>query len=203
MKRFAFTMLELVFVIIVIGILAVLAMPSFTTNPLQQAAQQVASHIRYTQHLAIVDDVYDPAQAHWWYARPQISFRTCTNGDRYYYVGNDRNLDSPTNIDKNESSLDPLTKKYLYWNNDCDITMHSDQEAALLLTHTYNVSVSPATNCATISFDSFGRPYNSFSTTNSYSGLLTNACTILLNHSDGNATITVQPETGYVSVSYN
>ncbi len=31
MKRFAFTMLELVFVIIVIGILAVLAMPNFNT----------------------------------------------------------------------------------------------------------------------------------------------------------------------------
>jgi prepilin-type N-terminal cleavage/methylation domain-containing protein len=33
MKRYAFTLLELVFVIIVIGILAVLAMPNFRGNP--------------------------------------------------------------------------------------------------------------------------------------------------------------------------
>ncbi|MDO9208669.1 MAG: prepilin-type N-terminal cleavage/methylation domain-containing protein, partial [Sulfuricurvum sp.] len=39
MKRFAFTMLELVFVIIVIGILAVLAMPNFNRHPLQEAAE--------------------------------------------------------------------------------------------------------------------------------------------------------------------
>jgi prepilin-type N-terminal cleavage/methylation domain-containing protein len=56
MKRFAFTMLELIFVIIVIGILAVLAMPSFNKNSLAEAAEQVAGHIRYTQHLAMVDD---------------------------------------------------------------------------------------------------------------------------------------------------
>ena len=59
MKRLAFTMLELVFVIVVIGILAALAMPNLSTSPLQQAAEEIAGHIRYTQHLAMMEDKYN------------------------------------------------------------------------------------------------------------------------------------------------
>ena len=57
MKK-AFTMLELVFVIVVIGILAAAIIPSTRTNPAQEAAIQLLSDIRYTQHLAMIDDKY-------------------------------------------------------------------------------------------------------------------------------------------------
>jgi type II secretory pathway pseudopilin PulG len=59
MKK-AFTMIELVFIVVVIGILATTIMPNTQTrSPLQEAAIQLASHIRYTQHLAMIDDKYD------------------------------------------------------------------------------------------------------------------------------------------------
>ena len=61
MKK-AFTMLELVFVIVVAGIIAAVVIPNTKTNPAQEAAIQLLSHIRYTQHLAMVDDKYDSTE---------------------------------------------------------------------------------------------------------------------------------------------
>lgn len=205
MKRHAFTMLELVFVIVVIGILAVLAMPRFDSDPLGRAAEQVASHIRYTQHLAIVNDVYDPKEQYWYRARPQIAFADCGSGTAYYYtVGSDKDR-STGHIGEDEAAIDPLTKKKMFWlNGQCTPDDYPDREESLLLTHTYGITVTPGANCATISFDSKGRPYNTFSLTNPYLGQLTNPCTITLTHATQGTTaiITIEPQTGYVSVSY-
>ncbi|MDD2265195.1 Tfp pilus assembly protein FimT/FimU [Sulfuricurvum sp.] len=204
MKRFAFTMLELVFVIIIIGILAVLAMPNFTTNPLQNATDQVASHIRYTQHLAMVDDIYNPSQVHWYYARPQISFRSCgATGGTYYYIGKDEDLSGPSNIAADEAAIDPLSGKKMYWlNGECDPATYPDRDPNLLLTNKFNVTAT--SNCgSTISFDNLGRPYDTFDSNIPTAGLLTSDCNITLTHNDGTSVITIHPETGYVSVSYN
>ena len=75
MKK-AFTMIELVFVIVVIGILAATIIPSVKTNPVQEAAIQLVSHIRYTQHLAMVDDKHnDPVtDSDWEKGRWQMVF---------------------------------------------------------------------------------------------------------------------------------
>ncbi len=61
MKK-AFTMIELVFVIVVAAILAVAIMPRMSDDSLRQAADQILMHIRYTQHLAMVNDAYDPTE---------------------------------------------------------------------------------------------------------------------------------------------
>ena len=58
--RKAFTMIELVFVIVIVGILSLVISSSFERNTLREAADQVVSHIRYTQHLAMVDDKFVP-----------------------------------------------------------------------------------------------------------------------------------------------
>jgi len=73
MKK-AFTMLELVFVIVIVGIISVMIAPSFGGNNLRQAADQVVSHIRYTQHLAMMDNKFDRADAEWFKGRWQIRF---------------------------------------------------------------------------------------------------------------------------------
>ena len=205
MKRFAFSLLELVFVIVIIGILAALAIPNLNRHPLQESAEQVASHIRYTQHLAMMNDVYDPTATKWYYARPQISFRSCNNGGNYYYIGSDADLNTG-HIAESESAKDPLTGKNLYWlNTQCDPTAYSNREPKLLLQETYGISSVTSSCGSTISFDNFGRPYSSFSTTNPYGGQLTSACTIVLTHSnpsEGTATLSIEPITGYVSITY-
>lgn len=209
MKRFAFTLLEFVFVIIVIGILAVLAMPNFRGNPLQTAAEQVASHIRYTQHLAMVDDIFNPTDPTWWQTRWQIQFENAApNPGKIYVIY--RNLNKDTNENDNEIARDPLTRQ-LMKGADKDIAIppfkYMDN---LLISKKYgitNVIFSAGCNASgptsnRIGFDNLGRPYTrSNSAISPYVNLMTVDCNITLVHPDGNATITVSPETGYVSVN--
>ncbi|MDF1884552.1 prepilin-type N-terminal cleavage/methylation domain-containing protein, partial [Sulfurimonas sp. SAG-AH-194-C21] len=91
MKK-AFTMIELVFVIVVIGILVATILPSTKTNPLKEAAVQLVSHIKYTQHLAMVDDKFDSSRVDsadniiWHKDRWQIVFTSSIysdNGEAY------------------------------------------------------------------------------------------------------------------------
>ncbi|MFH0710264.1 MAG: hypothetical protein V2A75_08660 [Pseudomonadota bacterium] len=202
MKRFAFTMLELVFVIIVIGILAVLAMPNFNRHPLQEAAEQVAGHIRYTQHLAMVDDKFDPTDPLWFRENWQIEF-TSTASNVFYKIYSD--TDQEGNADNNELALDPLTGDKLY----VDTINHTSNRTNLK--DKFGITaVAFSSTCNTgkeLSFDSLGRSYDYVSESepdanNIYEHLLTQDCNITLTHSDGIAVITIRPETGYVSVTY-
>jgi prepilin-type N-terminal cleavage/methylation domain-containing protein len=176
MKRFAFTMLELVFVIIVIGILAVLAMPNFNRHPLQEATEQLASHIRYTQHLAMVDDKFDPADANWWKSKWQLTI-TGTSYDLY----SDKNKDEA--FQAGEAAIDPLTKTPI---------------SAINLATNYGITAITAPT--TLAFDNMGRPYHGFTAV--YADIVTADMNITLTHDDGTAIITIHPETGYVSVTY-
>lgn len=101
MKK-AFTLIELIFVIVLIGILAVSATSRFTNDTLQTAADQIINHIRYTQHLAMTDDKYRPSAAlsefngagatnnaqSWYKSRWQLRFsNTATgSGGRWAYT---------------------------------------------------------------------------------------------------------------------
>jgi len=201
MKRSAFTLLELLFVIVVIGIIAVLAMPSLNSNPLQKAAEQVANHIRYTQHLAMVDDKFDSNDSRWYIENWQMQFKLAPNGGVYYEIFSD--TDHNGNSDNNESALDPLTKQPLDANNDItDIT-----KKFAISTVSFSASCRGNGTGKEIAFDSLGRPYYYITNvnppaTNMYQYILTSDCNITLTHTDGNATIIVRPETGYVSVVY-
>lgn len=209
MKRFAFTLLELVFVIIVIGILAVLAMPNFRGNPLQTAAEQVASHIRYTQHLALVDDIYDSTDPTWWQIRWQIQFENYNNAPGKIYVIY-RNLNKDFNENDNEIARDPHTHQLMRGADKDIATPPFKYMDNLLISKKYgitNVTFGAGCNASSatsnrIGFDNLGRPYTRSSGATPFANLLITDCVITLVHPDGNALITVRPETGYVSVTY-
>lgn len=57
MKK-AFTLIELIFVVVVIGILAFALWPTKQPTQAFEAARQIVAHIRYTQHLALNDDKF-------------------------------------------------------------------------------------------------------------------------------------------------
>jgi prepilin-type N-terminal cleavage/methylation domain-containing protein len=209
MKRFAFTLLELVFVIVVIGIIAVLAMPNFNSNPLQKAAEQVANHIRYTQHLAMVDDKFDDNNATWYISRWQIRFYERGNPDDYYYTifsDKDQNHGADYGAGKTEIAIDPLTKLKFHIadnNTNMDLTNKFGIQSVVSSCLTADGTL-VTSNKGVFAFDNLGRPYNGISNaTSPYQYLMVSDCNITLTHSDGTATITVRPETGYVSVSYN
>ncbi|WP_434637820.1 type II secretion system GspH family protein [Sulfurimonas sp. NW7] len=179
MKK-AFTLLELVFVIVVIGILAAVILPRVKTNPVAEAAVHLLSQIRYTQHLAIIDDKF--TQNNTWY---KDRWQIVLNGNRFSIVS-----DNNTRFAK-----DPQT--------DTDIS-------SVVLKGVTSVTTSGGcANQSIISFDHLGRPLvgSLAATTAAYTvpgnngALLTVDCNLTLaNGSDENVTITIRPETGYASI---
>ncbi|WP_067177227.1 Tfp pilus assembly protein FimT/FimU [Sulfurospirillum sp. UCH001] len=203
MKK-AFTMLELVFVIVIVGILSYFVSSSFQRNPLREAADQVVSHIRYTQHLAMIDDKFDPNDATWFRENWQFEFRRLSNPLQIYYViysDTDQNGNADT-VTHREVAIDPLTKNYLDGTN-----------TKLDITKSFGITnVQFTANChvgagiGELSFDVIGRPYYYTTSTqppqiNMYQYLLMQDCNITLVNPDGNITITITPETGYTYIS--
>ena len=181
MKR-AFTLLELVFVIVVIGILAALILPRTKTNPVQEAAIDLVSKIRYTQHLAMVDDKYN-INGTWYKTRWQIQF----NGNTYSITSKDKNNNivyaiNPSNKSTTLSNID-LNKKY----------------SVILAVSGTECGVSNG-----ISFDYLGRPMagDLNSSAGPYSGisLVQNDCNITITDGTETAIISIQPETGYAHI---
>ncbi len=202
MKRFAFTMMELIFVIIVVGILAATIVPKMERDTLVEATTQVANHIRYAQHLALVDDKYNPAGPTWYKRRWQIDFSNA--GDRPYTIFSDTNEDG--NVDVNEAAINPanrtkfLTGDALINNYSTDMTLADNYEISAL---TFGGTCAGA---STITFDHLGRPLlgAAGSAATVYAGLMVGngVCTISLTNGEGTSVISIAPETGYVSVAY-
>lgn len=196
MKK-AFTMIELIFVIVVIGILAAVVMPRTGSNKLQEAATQVLSHIRYTQHLAMIDDKFDENNATWFRENWQIEFRSGgTLVD--YRIYSDKDQNGNVDIIDNEAAIDPLSKEPL----------NSASTITDLKTKFGIGSVVFSGGCNTgreLSFDFLGRPYFYVTSTNPlasnmYQYLLTSNCDINLTNPEGSVTIRVHPETGYACI---
>lgn len=175
MKK-AFTIMELVLVIVVVGILAAVITPRRYDTSIQEAIDQVLRHIRYTQHLAIIDDKYNDGDDDWYKGRWQIIFHKVSNnksskkpGD---HIGYSVFSDLPAytgNPDPAEVALNPEDPKKILtagftgmaYNkaSNTEITKNLD------LTDTYHISdVEFSASCSIngsrrISFDEQGRPY--------------------------------------------
>ena len=193
-------MLELIIVIVVVGILSAIMIPRFSDDKLREAADQIMSHIRYTQHLAMIDDRFDPSDINWTKERWQIGFWQCSNGDWYYVVGHD--LDHGGGIGKDESAIDPSDKRHLFTSNACSLA--NDESGSILISKKFGISdFSASSSCGGnqyIAFDNIGRPYRSTLGTAAYD-ILHNTCNLSFRSSDGNFTISIEPETGYVHLT--
>ena len=128
MKK-AFTMIELVFVIVIVGIISLMIAPSFEGNNLRKAADQIVSHIRYTQHLAMMDNKFDNnIGSKWFKHRWQIRFvknitngpANCNNIDHNniwtYMIYSNMNFSCPGGICDNNPSINEIAKNPLNTN---------------------------------------------------------------------------------------
>lgn len=226
MKK-AFTLLELVFVIVVIGILAIAIIPNTRVNPLQEAAIQLVSHIRYTQHLAVVDDKYNPESidsgtglTKWYKERWQLIFSngTETGDEEAYSIYSDNAGNSTGNVNPSEVARNPENSAQLMSGgfsgaaNALNIT-HNDfiGMKKLNLGYSYGVeNVIFVGGCSTarrLAFDHLGRPIqgNLRTTTSAYHAasqrLVVTDCNIILSNVDNNITIIIRPETGYTCIA--
>ncbi len=198
MKK-AFTMMELIFVIAVIGILATIISPRFSSNKLQEAATQVLAHIRYTQHLAMIDDKYDASVSDWFRENWQIEFSSAANV--YYQIYSDFNHAGNANTD--ETAIDPLTGNIL--RGSVFTSTANLGKVYGIKSVTFSSSCRDAEANKELSFDYLGRPYFYVSATKPDSSdifkyLLKDDCEISLADANDTVTIVVHPETGYAQI---
>jgi len=204
--KLGFTMLELVMVIVVLGILAALALPRMERDHKQEAADHILSQIRYTQHLALNDDVHNNTNPQWQRAFWQIGFGTCAgNSGLYEYIGSDKNYGG--GINNNEAAIDPTNNKIMIWTGaDCSNGGDGTSSENIFLTKKYGVTAIDTTACnnrAHIGFDHLGRPHQSFGASNTpdYASYLSAVCTLKFTLSSGETfRISIQPETGYAQI---
>lgn len=187
-------MIELIIIIVVVGILVAMVLPRLERDNLREAAEQVARHIRYTQHLAMIEDVYDNSSANWHRAMWRISFRS----NNCYVVSSNRDLN--TNYDRSESAVDPLTDKYLY--SDVSCSQQSTDNGDVFLADKYAIdNIALSSSCGGnrfIAFDNMGRPH---ATLGNPVDLITSKCRITLSASTRSAVIEIHPQTGYTSIT--
>ncbi|MBU0633211.1 type II secretion system GspH family protein [bacterium] len=216
MKKSAFTMLELVFVIVAIGILSAVFIPKFGQNKLSEAANQLVSHIRYTQHLALMEDMFDPNDALWYKKRWQIVFSTGdahANNQPSYSIFSDTNKDGTVN--KSELAINPLDKgKYMTGGLITNATLNITDMSTFVGTKELNLgtkygvrSITLSTSCSTgtkIAFDHLGRPLKGplAGYTSAYQNgkLITTPCDINITRRSASVIIRIEPETGYVHI---
>lgn len=174
MKK-AFTMLELIMVIVIVGILAAVIIPRTGSNKLAECAVQLISDIRYTQHLAMIDDKYDTNESLWFRQRWQLSFSTASGTLSYMifsdkpssagsYDGNPGANNTYTNVEVAHNPLNSNNYMIGATNTSFDNYNTSRLTTRLDIKQTYGiefVKMTGGTNSTVkrILFDNFGRPY--------------------------------------------
>ncbi len=205
MKK-AMTLVELVFVVIIIGILSAVMAPNFQRSSTQEAANQIMSHIRYTQHLAMMDDKFSNTDRNWFKKRWQISFSRVDSKWRYVIYHDDANLTGNPNSKREVAKNPSNPNQYLIGWAIAAIPLRQITKKLNLATSFGITNVSFRGGCANaqrVSFDHLGRPFrgnpstqNSAYQNNRY---MTIQCQIQLAGNDGKTiTIALEPETGYV-----
>lgn len=200
----AFTMIELVFVIVVLGILAAVALPRMDRDLRQEAKDNILSAIRYTQHLALMDDKTDPSNTNWQKELWKITFSTSTNNLANFYTISSDKIPYAA-VSKDETAIDPANGKYMY-NAGGTTVINSDESPNIFIGKKYGInSMDFNRGCSGaqhIAFDNLGRPHNGVGgATNDYSKYMTTDCIITIGFVDDITAlnITITTETGNVS----
>ena len=192
MLREGFTLMELIIVLVVASILTTSIFPHLERDPMYEVLNQVKRHVMLTQHMAMVNDVYDAKKSKWFKAMWRISFRT----KNCYVVSS--NIDLDTNYDREESALDPMNKTLLYSNNKCELERTDNK--SMFLYEEFNIDrIEFSKSCGSnrfIAFDSLGRPHKTLTKLNDY---LKSDCIITFYSLTQKGEIKITQETGYVT----
>lgn len=224
MKK-AFTFLELVFVIVVIGILAATIIPEMKTNSLYEAASQLVGHIRYTQHLAMVDDKFDDSDEEWYKTRWQIKFSKVSGSDNKWAYAIFQDINKDGNPNASETAVNPLDTTKRLTGGYSGTIEYDEKEATkeLNLGNKYSIFDIDFSDCGInnddgkkrIFFDAMGRPYsnNPKSLDSVYkdgtdSFLLDKSCKVIIcsvddcssANNEEKVTIQIEKETGYIHI---
>lgn len=214
--RYAFSMIELVFVIVVMGILASLAIPRMDRDLRQEAMDSILSDIMLAQRMAVSDFRHDAADPEWQRTYWQWAPFECTNGNMYYTVYSDKN--KLGNANRDEAAIDSYNQKYLYASTTgyC-VTGNIDASDSdrVLITKKFGIkSIDRKGGCEGdgkkhVGFDEYGRPHVGMRNSNepNYASLMKKDCELTFNFDNGLIedsspfAITVEAITGRTFVS--
>lgn len=238
MKRLAFTLIEIVFVIVILGIVSSIvtsyAKPNDNaayvdgsgifhqaTGRYLEAAVQLMGHLRYTQHLALVDNQFDINDDEWYKGYWVLRFaeRAETNQQITYTIYHDEPSYTGDPEEK-EVARDPSSNdKYLSGGFDTSAVPTKIINDKLNIEKSYGIMAYQLKGgCAysAISFDAFGRPIKGYmeNQTSPFpkARIIRSTCKVRLcdvedcKDSDGNkvapvVVLLMEPETGYISLS--
>ena len=215
----AFSMIELVFVIVVLGILAAMALPRLDRDYREEAVGNLVASLMYTKHMALTDNVTNPKDNKWQRAFWRLGVTRCSDNGIFYYIASDKDYDGT--INPNETIPDPASGKIMMADKDkpCINNVDNNISPNILLTKKYGIddSMITFTNCAPvdankadtdkyIGFDYFGRIHKGFltSTTPDFSSRVHTDCKITLSFKNdlNDVIITIESNTGFISVDY-
>ncbi|NPA50008.1 MAG: type II secretion system protein [Epsilonproteobacteria bacterium] len=214
--REAFTFIEVIIVMVLLGILASLAISANKRDLRQEAILHMLTMIRYTQFLAIHDNQYENNDTRWLRKLWRFGIYKCSGGnDLYYIIGSDK--DKGGNIDLNEAATDPSNQKKIYWNGSRPCPkgnmdeINWDVSPNMFITRKYgisNVKFEGGCTSSHVGFDHIGRAYSSFTSVNStdHSKLIKSDCKITFsfkNSSFAPFSIIIKRESGYAYLENN
>jgi prepilin-type N-terminal cleavage/methylation domain-containing protein len=208
-NKSAFTMLELIFVIVALGIITSLAIPRLERDHLQDAAVQILQDIRYTQHLALMDDKTNPNNNNWQNSLWLIGFRNTGGNNWTYTIGSD--MDGGGNIDRIESAIDPLNRKRMFG---IDNIINPDESPRVFITTKFGVQnitfnntpigAAGNSNVQHLAFDYMGRPHRGILAgrgNNDYRTVMQDDLNITFTMSDNQTfSIIVEDQTGHAYI---
>lgn len=214
MKK-SYTLIELIFVIVIIGILVAIILPRTNSNKLHEAAIQLVSHIRYTQHLAMVDDKFDIDDDEWYKSRWQIRFTdgTVASYDKVAYaIFSDYVGTHSGHPETQELARDPQSNQYITGGITNGVQYDDDNvfhPANLGLRYGIeNISLSSSCKyygSLRIVYDNLGRPIKGNLASDSFNSayvasnrMISTRCEITLSSKNSDTVvIVIEPETGY------
>ena len=203
-QKVAFTIIELILVIVVIAILASLVIPRYKRDRQIEAINNLLSSIRYTKYLALIDDKTNPFDPTWQKKLWAIRFSNTNNSDAYYTICSDENENGA--ISRKECAIDTSNGKYFYrLNTHIPSKDESPNTSIGKLFGINRINFSGACKKVKhIAFDKFGRPHIGLkNASNDYRTYMKKDCNITFNFIDDtpNFTITITSETGYIYIS--
>jgi len=202
----SFSLIELVFIVIIISLISVQFFPKNIKSNLNQAAHKIIIHLKNTRYQAMIDNKFNHEDELWFRERWTLKFQNCQKslGGVYYVVYSDTNHGG--HINKSETLKDPLTQKWLYSNYDCDASYNESKD--ILLTKEYGVtkvimSCNSTSTIGQLSFGYDGQVYTKLGrkSSDTYKYALNETCNITLyDKSNNNVTIKIHPNTGYIAM---
>jgi hypothetical protein len=200
----SFSLLELIFVIILISILLATTLPKKQNINLEQASKRIITYLKFTRYLAMIDNKYKLDEPLWFKERWTLKFQNCAYnvGGLYFVVFSDKNQKGSPN--KDECAKDPLSDKYLYSHYDC--VAGDDESETVLLTKKYGVekvtiSCNSTNTLGSISFDINGEAHSRLGTDpdrkDQYK--LNETCYIeLFDKEENSVKIAIEAKTGFI-----